>query len=244
MPPFIARSMPKILPTAAPAPAPTLPSAGACARRGLAGGIAGRRVGPDALRRPAAGRTAPRPARSAGAPGRPSCRRPARPASASRRRPHPGPTRCRRPAGCRAPARPRWTGASRSVSRVPGAAPRTSTPADRAAAREHHRAAGGPAGVGEVADLDAGDVGDGEQRHCDCAITRPCAGAGNVLHAVQRILRQSARLGFLQWTLPPAAAGILSQRPAERGNTMNAETTTQNPFPTSTETASGATAPA
>ena len=32
---------------------------------------------------------------------------------------------------------------------------------DGAAARQHHAAAGGPAGVGEMADLNAGHVGDG-----------------------------------------------------------------------------------
>ena len=48
MPPFIACAMPNSLPTVAPAPAPTLPCAGGRGRRGLAGGVAGLRVGPDA----------------------------------------------------------------------------------------------------------------------------------------------------------------------------------------------------
>ena len=47
MPPFIARSMPNSLPTVAPAPAPTLPCAGARVAGGHAGRVAGRGVGPD-----------------------------------------------------------------------------------------------------------------------------------------------------------------------------------------------------
>jgi hypothetical protein len=46
-------------------------------------------------------------------------------------------------------------------------------------------------------------------------------------------------LGFLQWTLPPAFAGTRSATTAERGNHMNAETTTQNPFPTTSDAGSG-----
>jgi hypothetical protein len=48
MPPFIARWMPKSLPTVAPRPAPALPWAGGSLRRGLAGRVAGVGAGADA----------------------------------------------------------------------------------------------------------------------------------------------------------------------------------------------------
>ena len=48
MPPFIARPMPNSLPTEAPAPAPTLPSASESLRRRFARGVAGGGIGADA----------------------------------------------------------------------------------------------------------------------------------------------------------------------------------------------------
>jgi hypothetical protein len=46
-------------------------------------------------------------------------------------------------------------------------------------------------------------------------------------------------LGFLQWTLPLAVAGIFRNE-RERGTPMNAESMTENPFPTSSEATTGA----
>ena len=80
-------------------------------------------------RRPATGRTTPPPARSAPAPGRPS-----KPMAVFVEPAHhaAGGVESERAAAgeqhARAPGRPGCRGASRSVSRVPGAAPRTSTP--------------------------------------------------------------------------------------------------------------------
>ena len=106
MPPFIARPMPNSLPTLAPAPAPTDPSAGGSGARGHAGGVTGVGVRPDARspthrsNRIAAGTMGTRA-------GRPRRRCRARRASASRRPPRRGRTRCRRRAAPRAPARRR-----------------------------------------------------------------------------------------------------------------------------------------
>ncbi len=129
-PPFEARSGPASFPTVAPVPAPTLPStigpaaiASSQAARpdagvGSGGGRADEEIEEDRRRHD---RDAPRPASR-----RP---RPARRATASRRPLRPGrrPSRRARQMACT-----RSTSAvvrSRSVSRVPGADPRTSTPA-------------------------------------------------------------------------------------------------------------------
>ena len=50
------------------------------------------------------------------------------------------------------------SGASRSVSRVAGPPPRTSTPPTEPGRRQHHRAAGAGRGVGPVADAHARDL--------------------------------------------------------------------------------------
>ena len=108
MPPFMARSMPKILPTAAPAPAPTLPSAGRLGRCRLAGAITRGRVRADGG--VADQQVEQHRARHDGQTHRPDGKADAlllQPAH-RRRWPRPGPRRCRRPAGCRARSPPGW----------------------------------------------------------------------------------------------------------------------------------------
>ena len=160
MPPFIARSMPNSLPTSAPAPAPTLPCAGGSARGRLRRRHSRRRRRAGCVASPSQQveqdrRRHDRHAR------RPDLRRRcrARRASASRRRRRRARTRCRRRAARRAPARPRCSGDSSSVSRVPGERAAHVDAGDRAGLAQHDGAAGRPARVGEVADREAGDVG-------------------------------------------------------------------------------------
>ncbi len=95
-----------------------------------------------------------RPARSA--PSRPASRsRPcARRDTSGRPSPRRDRTRCRRRETPRAPAARGSPGSSRSVSIVPGAEPRTSTPATAPASDKDHRAPGRPLGAREVSDLD------------------------------------------------------------------------------------------
>ena len=126
---LVARSKPGTLPTVAPVPAPTEP----CVHR-LPSTPPRRRPRrrPRPGARPAArraGRRARPRGRSARAAGPPPPRGRAPPASASRRSRRPARTRCRRRCSTAWTRCTAFTGSSRSVSRVPGAEPRTSTPA-------------------------------------------------------------------------------------------------------------------
>ena len=128
MPPFMARAMPNILPTLAPVPAPTLPSAGsareAAAQAAWPAAASGRmRMSPTIRSNSTAeGTSGSRPTPMSSPTPCSSSQRTA-PVAASRPQalPPESITACT--------FSTRLQGSSRSVSRVPGAAPRTSTPA-------------------------------------------------------------------------------------------------------------------
>ena len=103
---------------------------------------------------------------------------------ASRRRRRPARMPSRRPGRWHGCARPSAVGRRRSVSRVPGAEPRTSTPATvPSSGAEDDGAAGAGLGIGPVADPDARHVANGE-RHVGDAIRAGYAAATAAATAV------------------------------------------------------------
>ena len=168
MPPFIACAMPNILPTVAPAPAPTLPCAGALRRCGFTGGESGLRIGPHArIAEPEVEQHRGRHDRNSRRADRKTVAmlvepthhaaggiEPERAAAGQQQRVH----------LVDEVARHQQIGLARAGCR----AAHIDTAGDAGFA-QHHRAAGGPARVGVVADLQPCDVGDrtGERCHGD-----------------------------------------------------------------------------
>ena len=179
MPPFIARSMPKILPTVAPVPAPTLPCAGALGRRQLAGAIAGGRVRPDRrvahhqVEQHGAGHERQHAPAPTGKPTPCSSSQRITPVAASRPQALPPASRMRVHAIDHV-GRRQQVGFARAGRRAAHIDTRHC-----ALARDHHAAAGGTPAVGEMADLDAGDVGDGPAGTAARGTGRCRSGAGH-----------------------------------------------------------------
>ena len=172
MPPFIARPMPNSLPTEAPAPAPTLPSASESLRRRFAGGVAGGGIGADArVADPEVEQDRRRndrhdERRSADAIGGRADRR----ADAALVEPAHHAARGVEAEGAAAGEHDRMHLVDR-VDRIeqlglarPGRRAAHVDAGDGAVAGDHDRAAGRPARVGEVADLEAGDRGQPRHR--------------------------------------------------------------------------------